>query len=79
MDAIADIKDLIGRDDTVLAKGPEKTRFLKRWLPQIIEMCWLATPFKELRRCCHKICHFRHGLHCARRKVFELNAADCLF
>jgi len=79
LDAIADIKDLIGRHDTVLAKGPEKTRFLKKWLPQITEMCWLTTPFKELRRCCGEICHFRHGLNCARRKVFELYAADCLY
>jgi hypothetical protein len=67
------------KSDVVFAKGREKVKFLKRWLPQIEEMTWIATPFKNLYNCVSEICEVKHGYNCARRKVHELRYVDCMY
>lgn len=75
-EAIFDIMCKI-RDDTVYGKGAEKVKFLQTWLPQIEDMVWIRTPFKNLNNCVGELCEFKHGRNCARRKVHELRYIDC--
>lgn len=74
-EAIADII-LKVKHDAVYGKGTEKVKFLQRWLPQIEEMTWITTSFKNLYNCPSEVCEIRHGINCARRKVHELQYTD---
>jgi hypothetical protein len=77
MDAIRDIQLKVKNDDDlVLCKGAEKTKFLQSWLPEVEDMVWITTPFKQLYYCKSEVCEIKHGLNCARRKVHELVLAD---
>lgn len=77
-EAIGDIMSKI-KNDAVFAKGPEKVKFLQTWLPQIEDMTWINTPFKNLYNCITDVCDVKHGLTCARRKVNELRYIDCMY
>ena len=79
MEAIRDIQLKVKDDDTVLCKGPEKTKFLQTWFPQIEDMTWISTPFKKLFNCKSEVCELNHSINCARRKVHELMFADNLY
>jgi hypothetical protein len=76
--SILDIQQRI-KNDTVLCKGLEKTKFLEKWLPQIQDAEWITTSFNKLNNCYNEMCDNRHSIHCARRKVHELMYADKLY
>jgi hypothetical protein len=74
VEAIHDIRQKV-KFDTIYCKGTEKTKFLKAWLPQTIEIDWIPA-FNELNNCIHETCDYEHGNNCARRKVHEMQYAD---
>ena len=61
------------REDTVYIKGREKFEFMQRIFPspKFIELGGVPA-FKKLNVCVHERCKVKHGNHCARRKVHEL-------
>ena len=75
--AIEDIQ-LKVKDDVIYCKVLEKTQFLHRWLPQIIEIDWIPA-MNKFNNCMHKICERGHSSNCARRKVYEMQYADKLY
>jgi hypothetical protein len=69
-DAIEDIWKKVGANITYV-KGLEKKQFLEKFLFRVGELD-MVPPFKKLNAMRLQWCEHRHGIWCARRKVYEI-------